>query len=96
MIGGAYTPQTRQASTLDQIARWIGQHPERVGVYAFMAARMVERERLSYRATFDRVMRAGIDAGLSERFARTRVFHGFAAAAAGHIEPPAHLQDGDF
>ncbi len=54
------------------------------------------RERLSYRATFDRVMRAGIDAGLSERFARTRVFHGFAAAAAGHIEPPAHLQDGDF
>jgi hypothetical protein len=54
----------------------------------------VERERLPYRATFDRVMRAGIDAGLSERFARTRVFHGFAAAAAGHLEPPLELEGG--
>jgi hypothetical protein len=89
-----YTPSSSRASVLDEIAKWIGQHPERTGVYAFLAARMVERERLPYRATFDRVMRAGIDAGLSERFARTRVFHGFAAAAAGHLEPPLELEGG--
>jgi hypothetical protein len=95
MMRASYTPNSDLASaTLDQIARWMRQHPERTGVYAFMAARMMEREALPYRATFDRVMRAGIAAGLSERLARTRVFHGFAAAAAGHIEPPPELEDG--
>jgi hypothetical protein len=95
MMRASYTPSADLASaTLDQIARWMGQHPERTGVYAFMAARTMEREGLPYRATFDRVMRAGIDAGLSESLARTRVFHGFAAAAAGHVEPPAALEDG--
>jgi hypothetical protein len=95
MMRASYTPSSDLASaTLDQIAGWMQQHPEWTGVYAFLAARMMERERLPYRATFDRIMRAGIDAGLSERFARTRVFHGFAAAAAGHIEPPAELEGG--
>jgi len=93
MTTAQYPPSSSPASGLDEIAAWIGQYPERTGVYAFLAARMVERERLPYRATFGRVMRAGIAAGLSERFARTRVFHGFAAAAAGHIEPPAELDD---
>jgi hypothetical protein len=94
VTAATYTRSSSRASGLDEIANWIGRHPERTGVYAFLAARMVERERLPYRATFDRIMRAGIDAGLSERFARTRVFHGFAAAAAGHIEPPAELEGG--
>jgi hypothetical protein len=94
VTAATYTRSSSRASGLDEIAKWIGRHPERTGVYAFLAARMVERERLPYRATFDRIMRAGIDAGLSERFARTRVFHGFAAAAAGHIEPPAELEGG--
>jgi hypothetical protein len=94
MTAAQYTRRSSRASGLDEITKWIGQHPARTGVYAFLAARMVERERLPYRATFDRVMRAGIDAGLSERFARTRVFHGFAAAAAGHVEPPLELEGG--
>jgi hypothetical protein len=79
---------------LDQIARWIGQHPERAGAYAFMAAKAMKRDGLAYGAVFDRCFRAAVDAGLSERAARTRVFHGFAAAAAGHAEPPPELEDG--
>ena len=95
MTSASYTRSADLASaTLDQIAGWMAQHPERTGVYAFLAARTMEREGLPYRATFDRIMRAGIAAGLSERLARTRVFHGFAAAAAGHIEPPGELEDG--
>ncbi len=95
MTGEQYTPTSSRASALDQISAWIRQTPEQLGVYSFHAARMMEREALPYRATFDRVMRAGIDAGLSECLARTRVFHGFAAAAAGHVEPPPELDEGD-
>jgi hypothetical protein len=70
------------------------QHPERSGMYAFLAARTMEREGLPYRATFDRIVRAACSAGLTEAAARLRTFHGFAAAAAGYIEPPAALEDG--
>jgi hypothetical protein len=59
-----------------------------------MAARTMEREGLPYRATFDRTVRAAIDAGLREAAALRWTFRGFAAAAAGHIEPPAALEDG--
>jgi hypothetical protein len=79
---------------LDQIARWIGQHPERVGAYAFMAAKAVARDDLSYRLVFDRCLRAAMDAGRSEAAARLWIFRGFAAAAAGHAEPPPDLADG--
>jgi hypothetical protein len=91
----AYTAQTGQASALDEIAGWIGQHPDRVGVYAFLAARLIERDRLPYGATFDRVVRAAMDAGRSEAAARTQTFRGFAFAAAGYIEPPVELSEGD-
>jgi len=95
MTGGTYTPSPSRASaTLDQIADWIVQHPERAGVYAFFAAIMIEREQLPYLQVFDRIVRAAYAAGLSESAARLRTFHGFAAAAAGHIEPPAELEDG--
>lgn len=80
---------------LEQLAGWIRQHPERAGTYAFLAARMMERDGLGYQPTFRRCLRAATDAGLSERAARTRVFHGFAAAAAGHAEPPPELEDAD-
>jgi hypothetical protein len=80
---------------LDQITAWIAKHPERAGVYAFLGARLMERERLPYRATFDRIVRAAIAAGLTEAAARLRTFHGFAAAAAGHIEPPPELEERD-
>jgi hypothetical protein len=97
VTSASYTPSADLASaTLDQIARWMQQHPERAGVYAFIAARMMEREALPYRATFDRVMRAGCSAGLTEAAALRWTFRGFAAAAAGHIEPPAALEDGSF
>jgi hypothetical protein len=39
-------------------------------------------------------VRAACAAGLSESAARLRTFHGFGAAAAGHIEPPPELEDG--
>jgi len=82
------------ASALDEIATWIGQHPERVGVYAFIAARMVERDGLAYRLVFDAIVRAAVDAGRSEAAARTETFRGFAFAAAGFIEPPPELSEG--
>jgi hypothetical protein len=56
---------------------------------------MMERDGLPYRLVFDRCLKAAVDAGRSEAAARTRVFHGFAAAAAGHIEPPPELEDAD-
>jgi hypothetical protein len=90
-----YAPNSNRARGLDQIERWIGQHPERAGVYAFLAARMMERDGLPYVATFDRIVRAAMDAGRSEAAARLWAFRGFAAAAAGHAEPPAELEEGD-
>jgi hypothetical protein len=79
---------------LEQIASWIGQHPERLGVYAFLAARMMERDGLCYRTVFDRILCAAMDAGRTEAAARTSVYQGFAAVAAGHIEPPPELSEG--
>ena len=96
MTSASYAANASQASGLDEIAEWIGQRPERTGFYAFMAARPMERERLAYQPTFDRCLQAAMDAGLSEASGRLWVYRGFAAAAAGHLEPPAHLQDGDF
>ena len=81
---------------LDQIATWIGQHPERAGVYAFLAARMAERERLDYFTAFNRCLGAATKAGLSEASGRRLIYKGFAFAAAGHIEPPPELEDGAF
>jgi hypothetical protein len=81
--------------SLDQITAWIRQHPERVGACAFMAAKAVARDGVSYRLAFDRCFRAAVDTGRSEAAARLWVFRGFAAAAAGHPEPPAHLEEGD-
>ena len=79
---------------LDQIPALNPRNPERLGAFAFEAARAVARDGLNYQYAFDRCFRAAVDAGRSEAAARTRVFHGFAAAAAGHIEPPAALEDG--
>jgi hypothetical protein len=94
MTAAQYALTQSRASGLDEIAKWIGQHPERTGAYAFMAARLMERERLPHRATFDRCLSAAMDAGLREGEARNRIFKGFAYAAAGHIEPPAELEEG--
>ena len=95
MMRASYTPSPDLASaTLDQIARWMRQHPERAGIYAFLAAQTMEREGLPYRTTCGRTVRAAIDAGLGEAAALRWTFRGFAAAAAGHIEPPAALEDG--
>jgi hypothetical protein len=91
----SYPPSTSQASGVDQIAEWIGQHPERTGVYAFIAARLMERDRLCYRTVFDHIVRAAVDSGRSEAAARKQVYQGFAACAAGHIEPPLELEDAD-
>jgi hypothetical protein len=56
----------------------------------------MERERLPYQPTFDRCLAAAMDAGLPEASGRLWIYRGFAAAAAGHIEPPAALEeDGD-
>ena len=99
MTSGSYTARTRQASrtsaTLEQIPRWIGQHPGRIGVYAFLGARLMERDQLCYRTVFDRIVRAAVDAGRTEAAARIQTFRGFAAAAAGHAEPPPELSEGD-
>jgi hypothetical protein len=53
MIRASYTPSSKQAS-LDQIATWIAQNPDRLGVYAFLGARMMERDQLCYRTTVSR------------------------------------------
>ncbi len=96
MTGRPYTANSSPASaTLDQIAEWIGQDPWNTGCNAFLAARIMERDGLCYRLVFDRVVRAAVDAGLSEAAARTEVFRGFAFAAAGHPEPPPELCTGD-
>ena len=94
MTRASYPPSASQASAIDQVAAWIGEHPERLGVYAFLAARIVERDRLDYFAAFNRLLGASMNAGLSEGFARRELYRGFAFAAAGHIEPPAELEEG--
>lgn len=94
MMAGRYAPSASQASGVDQIAEWIKSHPDRTGVYAFIGARMVERDRLDYFATFNRLLGAAMNAGLSEAFARRELYRGFAFAAAGHVEPPADLEEG--
>ena len=95
MTERSYTPSASQASALDEIAGWIGQDPGRTGPCAFLAARIQERDGLCYRLVFDRIVRAAVDAGLSEAAARTETFRGFAFAAAGYIEPPPALAEGD-
>jgi hypothetical protein len=80
---------------LDEITAWIQQSPERVGAYAFEAAKAVGRDGLNYQYAFDRCFRAAVDAGRSEAAARLWVFRGFAAAAARHSEPPPELEDVD-
>jgi hypothetical protein len=53
---------------------------------------MLEREALPFKATLDRVLRAGVDAGLPEGVARKWVFRGFLAHAVGfYAEPPPKL-----
>lgn len=81
---------------MDEIAAWIRKNPERLGACAFGAAKAVVREGLNYQYAFQRCFRAAVDVGRSEAAARLWIYRGFAAAAAGHPEPPAHLQDGDF
>jgi hypothetical protein len=78
---------------LDEITAWIKQSPERVGAYAFMAAKVMTRDGLGYRLAFDRCLKAAVDAGRSEAAARLWVFRGFAAEAAKHAEPPAYLEE---
>lgn len=80
---------------MDEIATWIRKNPERLGACAFEAAKAVVREGLNYQYAFQRCFRAAVDAGRSEAAARLWVFRGFAAAAAGHAEPPPHLEDVD-
>ena len=93
MTGRRYPASAGKASGVDQIAGWIGEHPERLGVYAFIAARMIERDGLCYQTTFDTIVRAACAAGRTEAAARTQTFRGFAACAAGWVEPPAELED---
>ena len=78
---------------LDEITAWIRQRPERVGACAFMAAKAMARDGLAYPLVFERCLRAAMDAGRSEAAARLWVFRGFAAAAAGHPEPPPELEE---
>ena len=78
---------------LDEITAWIRKNPERLGACAFEAAKAVMRDGLPYRATFDRTVRAAVDAGRSEAEALRWTFRGFAAAAAKHAEPPPELED---
>jgi hypothetical protein len=80
---------------LDEITGWIRKNPERLGACAFEAAKAMARDGLSYRLAFDRCLRAAVDSGRSEEAARLWVFRGFAAAAAGHAEPPPWTQDAD-
>jgi len=84
----------RSVDPLDEITAWIRQHPERTGAFAFMAAKAMARDGLAYRAVFDRCLKAATDAGRAEAAARLRIYRGFAAAAAGHPEPPPDLEDG--
>jgi hypothetical protein len=79
---------------MGEIEAWIRKNPERVGAYAFMAAKAVARDGLGYRLAFDRCFRAAVDVGRSEAAARLWVFRGFAACAAGHPAPPAYLEEG--
>jgi hypothetical protein len=83
----------RGVDPLDEIVAWIRKNPERLGECAFEAARAVARGGLVYRLAFDRCFRAAVDAGRSEAAARLWVFRGFAAAAAGHREPPRELEE---
>jgi hypothetical protein len=94
VTGRSYTPSASQASGVDQIAEWIGKHPDRTGVFGFLAAKLVQRHGLDYFATFNRLLGAAMNAGLSEAFARRELYRGFAFAAAGHVEPPADLEEG--
>lgn len=90
-----YTSGLSQASlALEQTAAWAAQAPNELGAHAFHAARLQEREQLPYLPTLYRMVRAGTEAGLAEAYSLRRVLHGFAAAAAGHPEPPAHLEEG--
>ena len=79
---------------LDEITDWIRKNPERLGACAFEAAKAVMRDGLGYRLAFDRCFRAAVDSGRSEAAARKQVYQGFAACAAGHIEPPLELEEG--
>jgi hypothetical protein len=81
---------------LDEITAWIRKNPERLGACAIEAAKAMARDGLAYPLVYERCLRAAMDAGRSEAAARLWVFRGFAAEAAKHAEPPAHLQDGDF
>jgi hypothetical protein len=56
---------------------------------------MMERNRLPYRLVFDGIVRAAMDAGQTEAAARHQTYKGFAFAAAGYIEPPPELSEGD-
>lgn len=93
MTAAHYTPSSSRASaTLDEITEWVHQVPAQLGCCAFHAAVMLERETLPYQATFDRVLRAGIDSGVPEGVARKWIFRGFLAHAVGfYVEPPAKL-----
>jgi len=93
VTAATYTPSSSPASvTLDQIAGWVRQAPAQLGCCAFFAASMVEREAVPYRTAFERVLCAGVDAGLPEGVARKWVFRGFLAHAVGlYAEPPAKL-----
>jgi hypothetical protein len=78
---------------MGEIEAWIQQSPERIGAFAFMAAKAMTRHGLAYGLVFDRCLKAAVDAGRSEAAARLWVFRGFAAEAAKHAEPPAYLEE---
>jgi hypothetical protein len=78
-------------ATIETVLERIKAKPERLAVFAFFAAKIVEREGLDYFHTFNRVLGLAMGAGISENEARCRVYRGFGAAAAKYDKPPANL-----
>jgi hypothetical protein len=78
-------------ATLETVLKHIKRNPARLAVYAFFAAKIVQRDGLDYFATFNRLLGKAMLAGISESEARHRLYKGFGAAAAQHDKPPAGL-----
>jgi hypothetical protein len=78
-------------ATIETVLERLRAKPERLAVFAFFAAKIVQRDKLDYFATFNRVLGLAMGAGIDENEARCRVYRGFGAAAAKHDKPPVGL-----
>ena len=80
-----------QGATIETVLDRLKAKPERLAVFAFFAAKIVQRDGLDYYHTFNRVLGRAMGAGIDENEARCRVYRGFGAAAAKHDKPPSRL-----